>query len=107
MGSSGIKATEPKIYKDQLQGVTRLLTGFPVLDPALVAALCDKPAMSFTRLRAYLEAYSAHPERCAEAPPSAPIECRIHGSVHRDLLSRDTPADALAVSIGRRHATAS
>jgi hypothetical protein len=67
-----IKATEPKIYKDQLQGVKRLLGGYPALDPGLVAALCDKPAMSYTRLRAYLEAYSAHPERCGEPPPSAP-----------------------------------
>jgi transposase len=67
-----IKATEPKIYKDQLQGVKRLLGGYPALDPGLVDALCDKPAMSYTRLRAYLEAYSAHPERCGEPPPGAP-----------------------------------
>lgn len=65
-----IKATEPKIYTDQLQGVTRLLGGYPTLDPALVAALCDKPAMSYTRLRAYLEADSTHPERCGAPPPS-------------------------------------
>ncbi len=28
--------------------------------------------MSYTRLRAYLEAYGAHPERCGEPPPSPP-----------------------------------
>lgn len=93
-----IKATEPKIYKDQLQGVTRLLGDYPALDPALLAALCEKPAMSYTRLRAYLEAYSAHPERCAEAPPSAPSDTGASASSplarYAGIATRNAPEDA-------------
>ncbi len=93
-----IKATEPKIYKDQLQGVKRLLSDYPALDPGLVAALCDKPAMSFTRLRAYLDAYSAHPERCAEAPPSAPPDTGASTSSplarYAGIATRSAPEDA-------------
>ena len=42
--------------------------------------------MSYTRLRADLEAYSAHPERCAEAPPSAPSDT---GAAASSPLARD------------------
>jgi transposase len=67
-----LKATEPKVYKDQLRGVRRLLEAQESLNLELIAALCDKPALSFTRLRDYLDAYSAHPERWIPPAPSAP-----------------------------------
>ena len=58
-----LKASEPRIYKDQLQGVNRVLAAYATLDPALIEHLCEKPRLSATRLRDYLEAYTAHPER--------------------------------------------
>jgi hypothetical protein len=64
-----IKATEPKHYRDQLRGVLRLLDARAPLNPDLIATLCEKPALSFTRLRDYLDAYAAHPERWSPAEP--------------------------------------
>lgn len=52
-----IKATEPKHYRDQRRGVRRLLEAQEFLNPELIAALCEKPVLSFTRLRDYLQAY--------------------------------------------------
>lgn len=65
-----IKATEPKHYRDQLRGVLRLLDAQEPLNPDLIAALCEKPALSFTRLRDYLEAYRTHPERWNPPEPT-------------------------------------
>lgn len=66
-----IKATEPKYYRDQLRGVCRLLEAHAPLDRDLIAQLCEKPAMSFTRLREYLAAYAAHPERWSPPEPAS------------------------------------
>lgn len=71
-----LRATEPKIYKDQLQGVKRLLKAQETLDLALIEYLCDQPALSATRLRDYLEAYTAHPERGPVPPPTDPPPVR-------------------------------
>jgi len=65
-----IKATEPKYYRDQLRGVLRLLDAQASLNPDLIAALREKPALSFTRLRDYLDAYAAHPERWTPPEPT-------------------------------------
>ena len=65
-----IQATEPKHYRDQLRGVLRLLDAQESLNLDLIAALCEKPALSFTRLRDYLDAYAAHPERWRPSEPT-------------------------------------
>ena len=58
-----IKASEPRIYKDQLVGVKGLLSAHKDLDLTLIEPLCEKPRLSATLLRDYLDAYVAHPER--------------------------------------------
>ena len=58
-----LKASEPRIYKDQLVGVKGLLRAHEELNPALIAYLCEKPYLSATMLRDYLTAYAAHPAR--------------------------------------------
>jgi transposase len=56
-----LKASEPRIYKDQLQGAKQVLSTHE--DPALITYLCEKPYLSARMLREYLQAYTAHPER--------------------------------------------
>lgn len=62
-----LKASEPRIYKDQLQGAKQALGAHADLDPALIESLCEKPYLSARMLREYLEAYAAHPERLCTA----------------------------------------
>ena len=63
-----LKAGEPRIYKDQLQGAKQVPGAHEDLDPALLAYLCGKPYLSARMLRAYLQAYTAHPERLCPEP---------------------------------------
>lgn len=58
-----LKASEPRIYKDQLQGAKQVLGAYEELEPALIEYLCEKPYLSARMLREYLGAYTAHPER--------------------------------------------
>jgi transposase len=62
-----IKASEPRIYKDQLQGAKQVLGAHEDLDPTMITYLCEKPYLSARMLREYLEAYGAHPERLCTA----------------------------------------
>lgn len=62
-----LKASSPKIYKDQLLGAKQVLAehirqqGEPC--PALLERLIDTPHLTATGLRERLEAYRQHPER--------------------------------------------
>lgn len=58
-----LKASEPRIYKDQLQGAKQVLGAYAELNLALIEHLCEKPYLSARRLREYLAVYTAHPER--------------------------------------------
>jgi transposase len=66
-----LKASEPRIYRDQLRGVGRLLDAHAPLDVALIEQLCEKPRLTATRLREYLDAYAAHPEQLRSPAPAA------------------------------------
>ena len=57
-----LKQTSPRIYRDQLVGLKSLLKRHEV-SPALLTRLCNRPALTTTQIRDYLEAYAAHPER--------------------------------------------
>ncbi len=57
-----LKQTSPRIYKDQLVGLKSLLKRHK-MPPPLLARLCDRPSLTATQIRDYLEAYAAHPER--------------------------------------------
>lgn len=65
-----LKQTSPRIYKDQLVGLKALLKRYEA-PPALVSRLIDRPSLTATRIREYLEAYAAHPERFIETHTGA------------------------------------
>jgi len=56
---SQIQRTEPKIYKDQLYALRNLLRQYADVDTALLSDLANRPGMSATRVREYLEARAA------------------------------------------------
>jgi hypothetical protein len=62
-----LKASSPKIYKDQLLGAKQVLAEHirqqGELCPALLERLIDTPHLTATGLRERLEAYRQHPER--------------------------------------------
>jgi transposase len=60
-----LKTNHPKIYKDQLAGVVSLLKQYQPVAPALLEKLCQRPRLSATLVRDFLQAYQAHPERIA------------------------------------------
>lgn len=61
-----LKASEPNIYKDQLRAAARLLQAHAPADIALIERLCEQPRLSATRLREWLQAHAAQPERLSE-----------------------------------------
>jgi hypothetical protein len=65
-----LKATSANIYKDQLRGARAVLRAHQPVPTDLVACLCEKPRLSATGLRDYLQAYRAHPERLGAAQPA-------------------------------------
>ncbi len=77
-----LKASEPKIYKDQLAGVLQLLASYPALPPERLAALVDRPYLSATQLRDYLEAYQRCPERWHAPPAQSPAPPSLLAAYH-------------------------
>ncbi len=63
-----LKASEPKIYKDQRAGVLKLLAQHPEVPAELLAAVVERPRLTATQLRDYLEAYRLCPERLPQEP---------------------------------------
>jgi hypothetical protein len=51
-----LKDTEPRIYKDQLVAVEKILFDFNSIDDDFLQHLCQKPSMTASRLKNYLEA---------------------------------------------------
>jgi hypothetical protein len=73
-----LKRSEPRIYRDQLRGVGRLLVAHAPVDNGLIERLCQKPRLTATLLRDHLDAHAARRERSrdqasarAMAPPDA------------------------------------
>lgn len=58
-----LKQTEPKIYKDQLNAANNLLRRHSPVNEIILKSVVDRPALTATKLRDFLEAYSDHPER--------------------------------------------
>ncbi len=72
-----LKATSPKIYKDQLAGAKQVLTAYcnqyGAIEQKLLAQLIDTSRLTATGLRERLTAYQQHPERnMADASPMPP-----------------------------------
>lgn len=58
-----IKQSSPRIYRDQLAGITRILSDHSPLDPVLIDRLLERPRLTATQMREYLDAYARNPER--------------------------------------------
>lgn len=58
-----LKATSPRIYKDQLAGARRIVRQHGALSNTLLEHLLDRPRLTATGLRDYLAAYANHEER--------------------------------------------
>jgi len=58
-----LKSSSPKIYKDQLAGVNELFKAHQPIAQSLLDKLCQRPRLTATQVRDYLQAYAAHPER--------------------------------------------
>lgn len=71
-----LKASSPKIYKDQLAGAKQVLTEHirqhGALCPTWLERLIDTPRLTATGLRERLAAYQLHPERISNAAPEHP-----------------------------------
>ena len=77
-----LKATSPRIYKDQLVALRGLLNGHPDLPQGLLERLLERPALTATQCRDYFEAYAADPGRFVDPPPTSPSP-----TGHSDQLS--------------------
>ena len=66
-----MKATSPRIYKDQLVALRGLLRQHTDLPQTLLDQLIERPALTTSQCRAYFEAYAADPGRFVD-PPAAP-----------------------------------
>ncbi|MBO6506814.1 MAG: IS21 family transposase [Kordiimonadaceae bacterium] len=63
-----LKHTSPKIYKDQLAGVIKLLKQSEPVSTDLLERLIARSSLTATQVRDYLQAYARQPTAFAEAP---------------------------------------
>lgn len=57
-----IKQTSPRIYKDQLRGVISIMTPLAPIDAGLIDRLLDRPRLTATQLKDYVQAFRHNPE---------------------------------------------
>ena len=69
-----LKATSPRIYKDQLRGVNRLLEATSSVDTDLIRQLVEREQLTASGLKAYLEATERAAERGRDATDLPPAE---------------------------------
>ncbi|MCD2449746.1 hypothetical protein GO003_005000 [Methylicorpusculum oleiharenae] len=66
-----MKATSPKIYKDQLVGAKQIiaahLVNYGAINADLLARILTAPRLTATQFRALLDAYQLNPERVSAA----------------------------------------
>ncbi len=61
-----IKQTSPRIYRDQLAGVTSILSLHVDIASCLIERLIERPTLTATQVRDYIEAYESNPDRFTE-----------------------------------------
>ena len=68
-----LKATSPRIYKDQLVALKRLLGRYPNLPQKIFLRLIDRDRLTASQCKIFFEAYTADPARFLDssAPPPA------------------------------------
>ena len=57
-----IKQTSPNIYKDQLAGVIQIMQKLTPVDERLIARVIDRPRLTATQLKEYVEVFTKHPD---------------------------------------------
>ena len=57
-----IKQTSPNIYRDQLAGVLQIIRKLEHVDERLIARVIDRPRLTATQLKDYVEAFTKHPD---------------------------------------------
>ena len=80
-----LKATSPRIYKDQLVALRKLLRQHTDLPQALLDRLIDRPVLTASQYREYFEAYAADPGRFVD--PSTILPTPAIPTSGSDLLS--------------------
>jgi len=63
-----LKATSPQIYKDQLAGLIKVLSRHDGVDMEIMERLSQKPRLTATMIRDYLEAYSISGQESEDRP---------------------------------------
>lgn len=57
-----IKQTSPNIYRDQLAGVLQIIRKLDHVDERLIARVIDRPRLTATQLKEYVETFTQHPD---------------------------------------------
>jgi transposase len=57
-----IKQTSPNIYRDQLAGVLQIIRKLEHVDKRLIARVINRPRLTATQLKDYVEAFTKHPD---------------------------------------------
>jgi len=57
-----LQQTLPRIYKDQLAGAIKILAKLDHVDEALIARVVDRPRLTATQLKEYIEAFEKNPD---------------------------------------------
>jgi transposase len=88
-----LKLTSPRIYKDQLSGVNDLIKAHHPIEASLLEKLCQRPDLTATMVRDYLQAYADHPDRLHpendDSISTGALQCfaaiRTQGVAHEQL----------------------
>ncbi len=89
---AALKRSSPKVYKDQLIGAKRVLDAFPDVPEALLILLSQRPTLTATGLRDYLQAYAHRPDRW----PQDTTQVQAHPSCANNNITLLPPTSALA-----------
>jgi hypothetical protein len=86
-----LKATSPKIYKDQLLGAKQVIashTGqYGDISAELLERLLIAPRLTATQLRDTLDAYQQHPERLGVSTTAQPVSDSASALAHYAILN--------------------
>ncbi len=86
-----LKATSPKIYKDQLVGAKQVIATHTAqyggISDDLLERILTVPRLMATQLRDRLDAYQQHPERLATTPADQPTSDSASALAHYAVLN--------------------
>ena len=86
-----LKATSPKIYKDQLLGAKQIIAAhtkhYGGISADLLERILTAPRLTATQLRDLLDAYQLNPERLAAATTDQPLPDSVSALAHYAVLN--------------------